>query len=79
MFRPIRFRAMLHGSVRHRCGDFRLGCAAQQTDSSQDKHLDIQSSVGDLHMGNDADARKAGLAALSRGAPAARRRERQRS
>jgi hypothetical protein len=33
----------------------------QTTDSGQDKHLDIQSSVGDLHMGNDADARKAGL------------------
>jgi hypothetical protein len=33
----------------------------QKSDSSQDKHLDIQSSVGDLHMGTDADARKAGL------------------
>jgi len=33
----------------------------QNSDSGQDKHLDIQSSVGDLHMGNDADARKAGL------------------
>lgn len=34
---------------------------AQKTDSDQDKHLDVQSSVGDLHLGNDADARKAGL------------------
>jgi hypothetical protein len=33
----------------------------QNPDSGQDKHLDIQSSAGDLHMGNDADARKAGL------------------
>lgn len=33
----------------------------QNQDSSEDKHLDIQSSVGDLHMGNDADARRAGL------------------
>jgi hypothetical protein len=33
----------------------------QKTDSGQDKHLDIQSSAGDLHVGNDADARKAGL------------------
>lgn len=33
----------------------------QQPDSGQDKHLEIQSSVGDLHVGNDADARKAGL------------------
>ena len=32
----------------------------QQTDR-QDKHLDIQSSAGDLHVGEDADARKAGL------------------
>jgi hypothetical protein len=27
----------------------------------KDKHLDVQSSVGDLHLGADADARKAGL------------------
>jgi|SRR6202453_2651932 hypothetical protein len=35
--------------------------AAQQQNSNQDKSLDVRSSVGDLHMGNDADARKAGL------------------
>jgi hypothetical protein len=34
---------------------------AQKQDSDADKHLDIQSSAGDLHVGNDADARKAGL------------------
>jgi hypothetical protein len=35
---------------------------AQQTDNqNQDKHLDIRSSAGDLHMGNDADARDTGL------------------
>jgi hypothetical protein len=34
--------------------------AHAQTDN-QDKHLDIQSSAGDLHLGADADARKAGL------------------
>ncbi len=28
---------------------------------SQEKHLDIRSSSGDLHIGNDADARKMGL------------------
>lgn len=33
---------------------------AQETEG-HDKHLDIQSSVGDLHLGNDADARKTGL------------------
>jgi hypothetical protein len=37
---------------------------AQQTDNrGQDKHLDIRSSAGDLHMGNDADARDTGLPA----------------
>ena len=34
---------------------------SQKSDSDQNKHLDIQSSAGDLHLGNDADARKAGL------------------
>lgn len=34
---------------------------AQKSDSSQDKNFDVRSSVGDLHVGNDADARKAGL------------------
>jgi hypothetical protein len=35
---------------------------AQESDStSRDKSLDIRSSVGDLHVGGDADARKAGL------------------
>ncbi len=33
----------------------------QASDNGQGKHLDIQSSAGDLHVGNDADARKAGL------------------
>jgi hypothetical protein len=33
----------------------------QAQKSDQDKHLDIQSSAGDLHVGSDADARKAGL------------------
>jgi hypothetical protein len=38
------------------------GVNAQQTDN-QDKHLDIRSSAGDLHVGNDADARDTGLPA----------------
>jgi hypothetical protein len=33
----------------------------QEQSGNRDKHLDIQSSAGDLHLGNDADARKAGL------------------
>jgi len=38
-----------------------LVAAAQNTDSSQDKNFDVRSSVGDLHIGADADARKIGL------------------
>ena len=39
-----------------------LNASAQQTeDSNQGKHLDIRSSAGDLHVGNDADARDVGL------------------
>src|SRR5712671_5219321 len=38
------------------------GLAAQQKpDSGQNKNLDVRSSVGDLHVGSDADARKIGL------------------
>jgi hypothetical protein len=39
-----------------------LGLAQDKNQNdNQAKHLDIQSSAGDLHVGNDADARKAGL------------------
>jgi hypothetical protein len=34
---------------------------AQQKSANDDKHLDIRSSVGDMHLGSDADARKIGL------------------
>jgi hypothetical protein len=41
------------------------GCCAltlcAQDSSSRNKNFDIQSSVGDLHVGADADAKKAGL------------------
>jgi hypothetical protein len=44
---------------------FLMACAGfaapQQSDNDQDKHLDIHSSAGDLHVGGDADAQKAGL------------------
>ena len=39
---------------------FAAGPQKQEKDN-QDKHLNIQSSAGDLHIGNDADARKMGL------------------
>jgi hypothetical protein len=35
--------------------------AMAQDSDSHDKNLDIRSSVGDLHVGKDADARRAGL------------------
>jgi hypothetical protein len=35
--------------------------AAQNSNDSQDKHLDVRSTVGDLHVGSDADASKTGL------------------
>lgn len=38
-----------------------LAIPAIAQDSQHDKKLDIQSSVGDLHLGNDADVRKIGL------------------
>src|ERR1700757_5194307 len=37
-----------------------LPSVAQDSDS-QNKNFDVRSSVGDLHVGSDADARKAGL------------------
>jgi hypothetical protein len=37
-----------------------LPAVAQDSDS-QNKNLDVRSSVGDLHVGNDADARKVGI------------------
>jgi hypothetical protein len=39
-----------------------LSAEGQQADKgSQDKHLDIRSSAGDMHLGNDADVRDIGL------------------
>ena len=38
-----------------------IGAARIAEAQEADKHLDIQSSVADLHVGNDADARETGL------------------
>ena len=38
-----------------------VSAQSQKTDANKDKSFDVNSSVGDLHLGNDADARKAGL------------------
>src|SRR6202451_1304920 len=65
MFRPNIFRFILRSILAVAFGVAvaipSFAAPPQSSDSGQDKHLDIQSSVGDLHMGNDADARKAGL------------------
>jgi hypothetical protein len=38
-----------------------LPAAAQSDDKERDKNVDVHSPVGDLHVGKDADAQKAGL------------------
>jgi hypothetical protein len=61
MLRSIVFRGVLAVAFGMVAGSANFAAAQQNQDSGQDKHLDIQSSAGDLHLGNDADARKAGL------------------
>ncbi|MBZ5682290.1 MAG: hypothetical protein LAO24_19525 [Acidobacteriia bacterium] len=39
-----------------------LAAGPQHEGDSEDKHLDIRSSAGDLHIGTDADAQKGGFA-----------------
>lgn len=53
-------RTMLRITAALALSTFTLQAAAQQSDS-HDKSLDVHSSIGDLHVGADADARKAGL------------------
>jgi hypothetical protein len=61
MFRSILFGSILAMAVGVALAIPSFAAQPQQSDSSQDKHLDIESSMGDLHMGNDGDARKTGL------------------
>ncbi|MGA7302162.1 MAG: hypothetical protein WBX10_17740 [Candidatus Sulfotelmatobacter sp.] len=61
MFRSFVFRGVLAVAFGMVAGSSTFAASQQNQDGSQDKHLDIQSSAGDLHVGNDADARKAGL------------------
>jgi hypothetical protein len=39
-----------------------LAAQSQKPDSAQDKSFDVRSSVGDMHIGKDADAQAAGFA-----------------
>jgi len=61
MFRSSFFNSILAATVSIAVAAPGFAAQSPQADGSQDKHLNIQSSVGDLHLGNDADARKAGL------------------
>jgi hypothetical protein len=58
MFRSLVFRVILALGFGVAAGSFVSVAQAQSQDS---KHVDIQSSAGDLHLGNDADAKKVGL------------------
>jgi hypothetical protein len=61
MLRSIVFRPILAGVFGIAMAIPSFAAQPQKPDSDQNKHLDIRSDVGDLHLGNDADARKAGL------------------
>ena len=61
MFRSFVFRGIVAAVFGTTAAMSSLAAQPQKQDSAPDKHLDIQSSAGDLHVGNDADARKAGL------------------
>jgi hypothetical protein len=38
-----------------------ISAQSQKSDDNKDDHFDVRSTVGDLHMGKDADAQKTGL------------------
>src|SRR6202046_2163161 len=61
MFRSMVFRGIVAAVFGTAAGISSFAAQPQKQDSAQDKHLDIQSSAGDLHVGSDADAKKAGL------------------
>jgi hypothetical protein len=61
MLRSLRLRSILTAAVGVALAIPSLVAAPQKPNGDQDKQLDIQSNAGDLHVGNDADARKAGL------------------
>ena len=65
MFRPNFVRSIFRAILAAAFGIAMVipGCTAQtqKSDSSQDDKFDVRSSIGDLHVGSDADARKAGL------------------
>ena len=64
MFRTNVFRSIFRAMIAAAFGIAMVipGSAAQTQESgSKDDHFDVSSSVGDLHLGKDANAQKAGL------------------
>jgi hypothetical protein len=60
-FRSVTFRLILAAAFSFAMAQTSFAAQPQTQDGDQGKHLDVQSSAGDLHLGTDADARKAGL------------------
>jgi len=61
MFQSIVSRSILVVACAAAVAISSLAAQDQKPGSSQDKKLDVRSSVGDLHLGDDADAAKTGL------------------
>jgi len=61
MFRLISVRSILAAAFGIAVSIPSCAAQPQKTDNSQDKPFDVRSSVGDLHVGSDADAHKVGL------------------
>jgi hypothetical protein len=61
MFRSIVSRSLLAVACATAVAIPGFSAQDQKPNSSQDKNFDVRSSVGDLHVGSDADARKTGL------------------
>src|SRR5258707_12753467 len=61
MFRSIVSRSLLAVACATAVAIPGFSAQDQKPNSSQDKNFDVRSSVGDLHIGSDADARKTGL------------------
>jgi len=61
MIRPIFFRSILAAAFGIAMTIPTCAAQSQKSDAGQDDHFDVRSSIGDLHVGKDADAQKTGL------------------
>ena len=62
MFRSSIFNLIFAGIFGMAAAISSFAAGPQKSDSDQDKSLDVRSSIGDLHLGKDADAQAAGFA-----------------